>query len=108
LPAILDRATLANAISPVQRLRSEGASMKVGRITAAGMAVLAAGSVLAMAPAAVKASPAPAPTWTKQRPAAHPVKRYDAAMAYDAATHTVVLFGGAKYKALGDTWTWGG
>jgi hypothetical protein len=30
-------------------------------------------------------------------------------MAYDAATGTIVLFGGGTFKALfDDTWTWGG
>lgn len=48
-------------------------------------------------------------TWTKQAPAAHPAPRSDAAMAYDAATGTVVLFGGyGKSSQLGDTWTWNG
>jgi hypothetical protein len=51
-------------------------------------------------------------TWTQQAPAASPPARYEAAMAYDAATGTAVLFGGfacygrhARY--LRDTWTWG-
>jgi len=43
-------------------------------------------------------------TWTKQASAAHPSAREGAAMAYDAATRTVVLFGGG-FNA--DTWTWG-
>jgi hypothetical protein len=47
-------------------------------------------------------------TWTKQATAVHPPGRYEASMAYDAATGTVVLFSG--YTATGylaDTWTWG-
>ena len=35
-------------------------------------------------------------TWTKQTTAAHPPARYEASMAYDAATSTVVLFGGVS------------
>src|SRR5262249_58326600 len=43
------------------------------------------------------------PTWTKQPPATRPPAQSNAAMAYDAATGTVVLFGGH-----GGTWTWNG
>jgi hypothetical protein len=47
--------------------------------------------------------------WTEQATAVHPTPRAYAAMAYDAATGTVVLFGGlGKSRALGDTWTWNG
>ena len=50
-----------------------------------------------------------AKTWTQQNPAASPSARL-APMAYDAATHTVVLFGGSGNggAAYGDTWTWNG
>jgi hypothetical protein len=48
-------------------------------------------------------------TWTRQSPAVHPPARGNAAMAYDAATGTAVLFGGYRNgHALGDTWTWDG
>jgi hypothetical protein len=50
-------------------------------------------------------------TWTKQHPATSPPARSDASMAYDAATGTVVLFGGCCTKLRGpldDTWTWNG
>jgi hypothetical protein len=49
-------------------------------------------------------------TWTKQDPAVHPSARSLAAMAYDAATGTVVMFGGlgTNDESLGDTWTWNG
>ena len=48
-------------------------------------------------------------TWTKQAPAVHPPARLGAAMAYDAATGTVVLFGGfGRSNILGDTWAWNG
>jgi hypothetical protein len=55
-------------------------------------------------------------TWTKQHPAAHPPPRVWASMAYDDATGTVVLFGGAARpnsgggftRIFGDTWTWDG
>src|SRR5215472_6922630 len=47
--------------------------------------------------------------WAKQAPAARPSARYQASMAYDAATGTVVMFGGlSNGKYLGDTWTWNG
>jgi hypothetical protein len=77
----------------------------------AGTAALAAFGVLGMAPAAVQASAdTSAPAWTKQAPAAHPVARGYAAMAYDAATGNTVLFGGipATGRDFGDTWTWDG
>ena len=47
-------------------------------------------------------------TWTKQQPTAHPSARDVAAVA-DAATGTVVLFGGGSPDGgvFGDTWTWG-
>jgi hypothetical protein len=48
-------------------------------------------------------------TWTKQHPATHPSSRLDGSMAYEAATGSVVLFGGSGYRTgnLHDTWTWG-
>jgi hypothetical protein len=48
-------------------------------------------------------------TWTKQTPATSPSARYGASMAYDAATGTIVLFGGETgyRKDFGNTWTWG-
>ena len=49
--------------------------------------------------------------WTKEAPAAHPSARYGAAMAYDAATRTIVLFGGDGSHAFlrgTTTWTWDG
>jgi hypothetical protein len=47
-------------------------------------------------------------TWTKQSPATRPRAREQAAMAYDAATATVVLFSGrCGGTLLHDTWTWG-
>ena len=49
---------------------------------------------------------ASAATRTKQAPAVHPPARHGAAMAYDAATGTVVLFGG-YVRYLADTSTWG-
>jgi hypothetical protein len=46
-------------------------------------------------------------TWTQQHPAASPSPRNDAAMAYDAATGSAVLFGGHVRGFFSDTWTWG-
>jgi hypothetical protein len=49
-------------------------------------------------------------TWTRQAPATSPPARYEASMAYDAATGTAVLFGGynAASTRFADTWTWDG
>jgi len=56
-------------------------------------------------------------TWTAQTPAVHPSARAEGAMVYDAATGTVVLFGGSGYATtrcsgsravlFEQTWTWG-
>jgi hypothetical protein len=79
-----------------------------------GLGVLAAVAVVLSAQSAVLARSAPAPTWTKQAPAAHPSARWGASMAYDPATRNIVLFGGHGHFGcscsggyLGGTWTWG-
>jgi hypothetical protein len=52
--------------------------------------------------------------WTKRAPASSPPARFASAIASDAATGTVVLFGGegggtvGDRGTLGDTWTWNG
>lgn len=60
--------------------------------------------------------------WTLQQPAVSPPGRTDASIAYDAATHSVVLFGGSlgggpphcspspscHLSVFGDTWIWNG
>jgi hypothetical protein len=49
--------------------------------------------------------------WTHPHPAASPSPRTGAAMAYDFATHQLVLFGGSTGPESGfqaDTWTWNG
>ena len=50
------------------------------------------------------------PVWTEPSLSSSPPTRYEAAMAYDAATGQVVLFGGvdSNSNTLGDTWTWNG
>jgi hypothetical protein len=74
-----------------------------------GAAVLATvGVVGAVSPAVASASPQQTLDWTSQAPAALSA-RAEGAMAYDAATRTVVLFGGWNGSSdLGDTWTWNG
>jgi hypothetical protein len=81
-----------------------------------GAGVLAAvGVVGVVPPVASAAAQQQAPTWTKLNPPVKPSARRDVAMAYDAATGTVVLFGGdvGIYEGpgsslVGDTWTWNG
>jgi hypothetical protein len=77
---------------------------------AAVAAALAVFAVPGLWPPAALASSAPALNWTQHHPATSPPGRADASMAYDAATRTVVLFGGfdSHVQALGDTWTWDG
>jgi len=81
------------------------------RLTAGAAALLAACGVLGVFPPAGQASAVTsAPTWTKQATAHHPSAREAASMAYDAATGTVVLFGGVAPGAGfmdDDTWIWG-
>jgi galactose oxidase-like protein len=65
------------------------------------------------AQSAVLASSTVVPTWTRQASATSPSARYAAAMAYDAATGDIVLFGGLNVisgtgHTYGDTWTWNG
>jgi hypothetical protein len=79
-------------------------AMRRGGLSMIALAVIA----LPAAPAAL-ASSAAAPTWSQQAPTASPPARFGAPMAYDAATHTIVLFGGEKPGSdLGGTWTWDG
>jgi hypothetical protein len=75
-----------------------------------GLGLFAGAAVVLLAQPAVLASSAPAPTWTKQAPTASPSARWGAPMAYDAATGTIVLFGGKNNSPgfLSDTWTWDG
>jgi hypothetical protein len=57
-------------------------------------------------------------TWTRLSPSASPPARSYAPIAYDAATRTVLLFGGegmisggeysGEYGGLSDTWSWNG
>jgi hypothetical protein len=83
--------------------------MGASRMMIAGAAALAAGGALVVTPASARAGSAAEPTWTKQAPVAAPPARYGEAMAYDAATGTVVLFGGqSRTGRFGDTWTWDG
>ena len=79
-------------------------------VTAAVAAALAAIGVPGLSQPVALASSSSVPTWTKQAPATHPSARDSAAMAYDAATGTMVLFGGetGEGRLFGDTWTWDG
>ena len=73
-------------------------------------AALAACGVAAACPSVALAGSSSAPDWTKQAPATHPPARWYAAMAYDAATGTAVLFGGVNVhgNTVSGTWTWDG
>jgi hypothetical protein len=80
------------------------------RWLAAGAVALAACSAAGALPSAALAGSPQTPNWTRQLPAAHPPGHDGGAAAYDAATATVVLFGGysARARMLGGTWTWDG
>jgi len=77
------------------------------RVGAAALAAL--GVVGVLSPAVALASPQQPLNWTKLTPPTSPYARTGQSMAYDGATGTVVLFGGAASGCcLGDTWTWDG
>src|SRR5205809_7187970 len=66
-------------------------------------------AVIALPAASAALASAAAPNWTRQTPATSPLPRTNAAMAYDAAAGTIVLFGGrVNGVQRGDTWTWDG
>ena len=77
------------------------------RLPAAVAASAAALGVLGLPGPAALAGTSPALTWTKQHPATSPPALANAPMAYDAATGTVVLFGGTSRRPH-QTWTWDG
>lgn len=78
-------------------LRVLSGPVSVRAVWRGGLGLFAVAVVLAAQPA-VLASSAPAPTWTKQAPATSPPDLASASMAYDAATGTVVLFGGVELR----------
>jgi hypothetical protein len=47
-------------------------------------------------------------TWTELHPATSPPARHNADMVYDAASQSVLLFGGYDGSYLNDTWSWNG
>ena len=98
-------------MSGMRKIRAGRATYSGGqRLVAIAAALLAACGVAGIVPATAQASSASTPTWTQQAPADHPSARMEPAMAYDAATSSVVLFGGFSIHGTGlsDTWTWDG
>jgi hypothetical protein len=77
------------------------------RLTAVA-AVLVLGGAAGAFPSAAFASPTP--VWARQDPASHPRAGAAGAMTFDAATGTVVMFGGDNSKDIDSdaTWTWDG
>jgi hypothetical protein len=89
----------------MMRVSGRGGRWRLG-VSAAALATV---SLLGAAPCAVAAAASPRLDWTQQHPATSPPARTGAAMAYDRANGTVVLFGGAgRTGFVGDTWTWNG
>jgi hypothetical protein len=109
-------------VDPVCQLRMREVKMRrtrIGRVLGPGRwrglrvgtaALAALGVVGALSPAVASASPPQQPlNWTKLTTPVRPFARIGQSMAYDGATGTVVLFGGAPSGCcLGDTWTWNG
>ena len=71
-----------------------------------------AGTVVvgSVATASTAGATTPTSNWMQVSPATSPVARYQGSMTYDAATGTVILFGGYSSTGsyLGDTWSWNG
>jgi hypothetical protein len=83
-------------------------SFRPGRRARATAGVAVVMALLGLA-ASLCAQVTPAPAWSQQTPATSPPARAFAAMAYDAGTNQVVLFGGQGSSGnLNDTWTWNG
>src|SRR5215469_17815451 len=78
----------------------------LARLAAAVAASAAVVGVAGLPGPTALAGASPVLTWTQHATAVHPSTRSDASMAYDAATGTVVLFGGQNIIAapLGGTW----
>jgi hypothetical protein len=106
MPTMLRRAA-AGTTAPVRADNAAPLTVTPWRaVRRAGAALFAVMALVLAVQPAVLASSAPAPTWTKQAPATHPPAQSAAAMAYDAATGTTVLFGEDNGAAA--TWTWDG
>jgi hypothetical protein len=87
-----------------------GRGRRWAHVVAVAAGLLTAVGVPGAAQSAALPGSSSALAWTKQHPAASPSARWGAAVAYDAATGTVVLFGGADQTdaPLDDTWVWDG
>src|SRR6266566_4121955 len=79
-------------------------------LLATGVAALLAAGIPGACQSVALASSYSILNWTKQHPAASPLARWDAPMAYDAAAGNVILFGGehGTGNVLRDTWVWNG
>jgi hypothetical protein len=81
----------------------------VRRVAVALMALALGALSLVSLSSPAKASVTTVSNWLQvSSPTSGPSPRYDAAMAYDAATGTTVLFGGFNGSQLAETWTWNG
>ncbi len=80
------------------------------RLSASGLIACLATLSIAELPIATATGATPTPTWTQLDPATSPSARSGAAMAYDAGTGQLVLFGGSTSSSsfVNDTWTWNG
>jgi sugar lactone lactonase YvrE len=86
-------------------LKTRRGLAQAGRVSSFAAALLLAGAVGANAQA-----PTLLPNWNQLSPTNSPAGRFSPAMAYDAQTGQVVLFGGQQNNTqlLNDTWLWNG
>ena len=80
------------------------------RLSVTGLIACLVTLPLAVLPIPTVSGATPTPTWTQLDPATSPSARSGAAMAYDASTGQLVLFGGSTSSSslVNDTWTWNG
>jgi hypothetical protein len=88
--------TTATGTCWLTRLVSAGMPLPGGSGRASAFAVIVALAALGVpgVPHTTALASSPVLNWVKQSPATSPHARYEASMAYDAATGTAVLFGG--------------
>ena len=74
----------------------------------AGLTLLLTGLVASLAVGTTAASATTTPAWQQLTPATNPPALVAPSMAYDAATHQLVLTGEVASDTTNETWVWSG